>query len=227
MQRLNARDHAQRPKTWDIFRGDGFDVLDPRPRVLRMVRPGRFLVGIERGSNCPVTNGMREDLQPAPIQFRDRSLVFHRLPKHFSDLAGIIAVGREHRCRVRFYHTIQHGLNHATGNPLVVVSVSGLVNLFEILGPQFWRIEKVRHVEPQRQLAIAPKLVVQIEILGLAQKPLRGILMGSGRAVTFGETVGKDWRCDARKPPEQTVLRSDHMAKLPGDVIRLRGRADQ
>ena len=75
MQRLNARNHSQLSEARNVIGGDGFDMLNPRSRVLCAVGSRSLLVGIQRGSHGLVANRMSEDLKLAIVQFRDRGPV--------------------------------------------------------------------------------------------------------------------------------------------------------
>ena len=148
-------------------------MLDAGPSVVRMVGSCRFLVRIQSCSHRLFSDRVREDLQPPPIQFHDCSFVLRRRPEHLPDLTGIVAIRREHRGSMCFHDAIQHGFDHAAGDPVIVIRLPRLLDLLEIFRPQLGRVQKIRHIKPQGQLALAPQFIVQIEIVEVLSCTLR------------------------------------------------------
>ena len=82
---------------------------------------------------------------------------------------------------MRFDHAVQHGFNHTAGNPVIVISTTRLLDLFDRIRSQLWRVEKVGDVKPQGHLAIAAQFVIKIkpfEILSGAVHPREPKLVG-------------------------------------------------
>src|SRR5260221_14366444 len=61
-------------------------------------------------------------------------------------------------------HTVEHGLHYAAGDSVVVVLVARVFDQSIRLWRQAGRVEKVRDVKAQRQLAAGAEFVVEIEI---------------------------------------------------------------
>src|SRR5581483_3672698 len=68
MQGLHTGDHTQLAETGNVLCCDGFDVLDSWTGVVRVVRFGGLLVRVQRKPHGLSSDGMSEDLQPAPVQ---------------------------------------------------------------------------------------------------------------------------------------------------------------
>src|SRR6266581_6520284 len=156
-------------------------MFDSRSRVIRMISFCGVLVSIERQPHRFVSDRMSKNLQAPTIKFCHGLCVLRGIPKQLASLTWVVTIRREHGRGVRFDYAVQHGLNHTARNPVIVISATSLLDLFDRIRSQLWRVEKVGDVKPQGHLAIAAQFVIKIkpfEILSGAVHPREPKLVG-------------------------------------------------
>src|SRR6266568_443368 len=138
-------------------------MFDSRSRVIRMISFCGVLVSIQGQPHRLISDRMRKNLQAPAIKFCHGLCVLRWIPKQLAGLTWIVTVRREHGRGVRFDHAVQHGLNHTARYPVIVISATSLLDLFDRIRSQLWRVEKVGDVKPQGHLAIAAQFVIKIK----------------------------------------------------------------
>ena len=65
---------------------------------------------------------------------------------------------------MRFNHAVDHEFHRARGEPVAGIFFTRILNGGNILRPQLRRILEIRNVEAERQIAVAKKFVIEIEL---------------------------------------------------------------
>ena len=86
MQWLHTGHHAEFAEAVNVLRTDGLDVLDARSGVFCLVYFCSLLVGIERQTDCFVSDGMRKNLKAATVKGGDSGFVLIGIPKKLAAL---------------------------------------------------------------------------------------------------------------------------------------------
>src|SRR6266403_100226 len=79
MEWLHAGNHPEFAESRNVGGGDGFNVFDARAVIALVVPRFGIFIGIQRRPNAVVANRMREKLQAALVELRNRGLVTRRL----------------------------------------------------------------------------------------------------------------------------------------------------
>src|SRR6266700_165632 len=140
-------------------------MLNPMTRVLCSIDLRSVLIRIECCADRLVANCVSEDLNSTAVKFRNSLLVFCNVPKQLPRERGIIVIGRQHRRRVGFDHSVHKELDRAGGNPIIVITIPRFYDFAQLLLADFWRIDPVSEIETKRKLTLALQFLDQINVV--------------------------------------------------------------